>query len=345
MLPALVATSIVGLLAGLIALWMERTRIRERVAHAEWDAARQYAAAHAFAPSDWKKLEQLVRRHAPGEPYRAVSWRPAFEACVTQEIRRARAADDQVPLERLGGELRRFRQMLGHGKCSPGHQLISTREIEAGTTLYLKLPQQDREALFMVRVARCDDVFLDITFESATADLPPHEPPATVDVAFSRDDDARYEFRAEVLPEQKTPQSWRLFHPEKLARIQKRLSLRAYFPFALHVAPSRETTASPADPSNSRTVAGESLSVGGLSFNSAEAYAPQDLLLIWPNGLLPHPLPEPLRARVLEVHPALSGHYTVRAKFEHLPEGAETAIQDRVFREIKRSPDRARMTS
>lgn len=221
---------LVGLFA-LAIVWELVRRARARALHraAQWESIEQIASEKELTDNEFDLLREVLQRHHPDDPLRAVTTRLHFDRCVRAEMEFLAQQGDSEKLAQIGAILRDIRRALALDFVSFGQRIESTRELYPNQILLLA-PKGDVSPHWIKgRVQMVDEAFFWVS-PMVGADSPPAwRAGEELRCRLWREEDARYAFSVVLAATEHAPEMWRIQHAEKLSRMQQRAHYRTRF--------------------------------------------------------------------------------------------------------------------
>lgn len=220
---------LVGLFAGAVALeFYRRHRDRRLRLEAEWRGVRDLCRDRELPEGDWKLLRAIVEQYAADSPYKAVTKRRLFDDCMVSYFRALTASARGEEVASRGVQLRDIRRQLGLDYVPLGQRIRSTRELQAGQSMWVAPAAGHDPQWRHFTVTSVDEAVFQLAPVGAEA-LPDYAPGATLKFRFWREDDARYVFDAPPLPVAGDPPGLKVAHVESMKRNQARAHYRVRF--------------------------------------------------------------------------------------------------------------------
>lgn len=236
-----VAFAMFGLLVGAFVIEIMRRRIdRRKRLEAEWRGVETIVRERDLGEAEGTRLRELLTRHAPMDPYAAVTVRAVYDRCVEAEMTRlANEAPEQVPA--TGSTLRMVREELGLDFIPVGQRIHSTRELYLQQLVHVAFGDRPASSDWIeMLVNGVDEAYFFLTPPTGAA-LPPAKPGETIHCRMWREDDARYRYSTTVEAVRGAPSELVLSHTKALRRTQARAHFRIRFdlPVEISVLPGR----------------------------------------------------------------------------------------------------------
>lgn len=314
-----------------------RRRDRRLRLEAEWRALRALAAERGVPPDDLRVLEEVVARHAPDHPYRAVTQRHAFDQVVEKEMNRPA---DPAAYRARGVQLRDIRVAIGMDFAPIGQRIHSTRELYLQQQLWVSTGAGDAEWHRLTVFAVDEAHFLAAPVNGDP--LPAFQPGAALRFRMWREEDARYLFTATVDQVERAPAGIRVRHTAELNRRQSRSHYRLRHEDAVDIAilaapkAGGDAVAS-ADQPVVGTLRGRfsSLSGGGFSVVVGQPVPRQVLLRV--TLALEGQDPFEATGRIVGDAPLMGGRHLVRAAFVGMDDDHRDRITHYIFQVQQRA--------
>lgn len=224
--------------AFLLAYWVEKYRRQrewKRTLEAEWASALDVARDKDFSPQEITLLEDLIRRFAPDQPFRAVTMRQVFNQCAEKAMDEALQQGDKALFDRRGEVLRDIRVKLGLDYVPLGLRIQSTRELYTRQPVWIApSPEQEEHLWTRMLVCNVDEGHFYLEHDD-TVPMPAIQPGNTVHFRLWREEDARYEFDARLVAVRHEPTEWKLAHSSRLRRLQSRAHYRIRYDYPCEV--------------------------------------------------------------------------------------------------------------
>jgi hypothetical protein len=307
-----------------------RRRDRQLRLKAEWKAVGDLARERDCSAKEVKLLEEVVARHAPDHPFRAVTARYAFDDIVEREMN---AITDPLQYKLQGVALRDIRMRLSLDYAPLGQRINSTRELHLQQQVWVSA-EGGQGDWFRMMVSIVDEAHFYITPQEGTA-LPPFKAGDELRFRLWRAEDARYIFSATVDAVESAPPALMIHHTTALNRRQSRAHYRLRFDDSTDIA----LLSAPADGDYSHLEARPvvaslrghftSLSGGGFAVVVNQA-TPKQVLARVTLSFGGH---DPFQAigRIVGVTPLMGGRYLLRAAFVGLEEEHRDKITHYIF--------------
>lgn len=206
-----------------IEVFRRRSQRRLRLA-AEWEVVRQIAAQRDLSKAEWSVLEQLIRRHAPEAPHRAVTVRQQFDVCIERDLEEVQRLNDTEAFAGRGILLRDLRTQLGLDYIPFGQRIHSTRELYLDQIILIAGPGEG-VARHRMKVSSVDEAYFRLVPESP-GEAPAFRPGDELRFRMWREQDGRYVFSAKVAAIEEAPRTWVFAHAQELRRTQARAHFR-----------------------------------------------------------------------------------------------------------------------
>lgn len=326
-------------LAVLLAATREFRERRRRNRH-RWEAVHEVARKKELNDDEWRLLREVLARHAPKDPVRAVTVRQRFDECMAAEMSALRTRSDMAVLIQSGRRLRDIRVLLALDYVPLGQEIHSTRELHVGQNLWLAPKTKAEPDWVRFRVTRVDEAFFAVsTADDSPPGNPLFRPGQAVQCHMWREEDARYSLETSIAQVEDNPAEWILFHSEELHRVQDREFFRVRHSQSIMVnvlnAPVGGAEAPAAELQKRRVVSRISgrtmnISAGGTVFVTQQAMPKQVLLQFQID--LPEEDPLNLFARIVESSPLSGGRHLVRVEFISVADEQRDALARHVLR-------------
>lgn len=309
---------------------LRRRRDRRLRLKAEWKAVGDLARERECSAAEVKLLEEVVARHAPEHPFRAVTVRYAFDECVEREMN---SITDRTVYKQRGIALRDIRVHLSLDYAPLGQRISSTRELYLQQHVWVS-DEGGQGDWYRMTVSTVDEAHFYIEPQEGTA-LPPFHAEQTLRFRLWRAEDARYIFAATVEGVESAPPALMIRHTTNLNRRQSRAHYRLRYDESTDIA----LISAPADGDYSnlelRPVVASlrghftSLSGGGFAVVVNQA-TPKQVLARVTLSFGGH---DPFKAtgRIVGVTPLMGGRYLLRAAFVGLEDEYRDKITHYIF--------------
>lgn len=199
------------------------TRNRERV---QTNAIADIYEDKKLNKEEIRLMNELLDRHVPDNPLRAVTTRDGFGECVRREIERIIEFGAAGDAQKMGVRLRDMRLALGLDFVPVGKPIFSSRELHIGQVIII-LPKEDQRAKKTRMVLKdIDEAYLYLSPEKPSAPLK-FTDGTLMACDLWRDEDGRYTFESRIVYYGTEHAEWRLMHNRgKLSRTQDREHFR-----------------------------------------------------------------------------------------------------------------------
>lgn len=191
----------------------------------EWKAVADIVAARDISTDEAELLDQVVRKHHPNHPLKAITLRHDFEACVEAEMSQLKKSGDKKAFEERGAGLRDLRCQLGLDYIPIGQRISSSRDLGSGQWMSVSRAEEGNQPWFRMMVETVDEAYLYVSRHGKDA-APTFREGETIRCRLWRDEDARYIFTTKVVVFDDPPPAWRLEHVSDMQRVQTRAHFR-----------------------------------------------------------------------------------------------------------------------
>jgi c-di-GMP-binding flagellar brake protein YcgR len=337
--PTLVAVAMVmvAMLVGAFVIEILRRRIdKRRRVEAEWRGVETIIRERDLGEPESKRLHDLLDRHAPEDPYRAVTVRAAFNECVEAEMDRVQE-EQPDHLAETGSTLRLIREELGLDFIPVGQRINSTRELYLQQLIYVAFVEKPAASDWReMHVDAVDEAYFFLSPPKGEA-LPAARAGEVIQCRMWREDDARYRYSTTVAGVRTSPPELVLAHTKDLRRTQARAHFRVRYEQAaeIEVLPGRvEERYQDLDERDVITrVRGRvtSLSGGGFAVMT-NTPIPKQVVLRTRLELDVDAGPVQVAASLVGSTPLYGGRYLLRGTFVNIDDDTRERITHYVFR-------------
>lgn len=337
--PTLVAVTVVVvvMLVGAFAIEIIRRRMeRRKRIDAEWRGVETIIKERDLGDEEAAQLRRLLERHAPDDPYPAVTVRAIFDRCVEAEMARLESQHPDRVAEG-GSRLRMIREELGLDFVPVGQRIDCTRELYLQQLIYVATNGKPAASDWREMVVNgVDEAYFFMTPRKGEA-LPPTKPGDTLQCRMWREDDARYRFSTTVAAIRKAPAELVLTHTKAFRRTQARAHFRIRYEQAAEVAVLPGRVEEQYHDLDQREVITRvrarltSLSGGGFAM-MVNAPIPKQVVLRTRLDLDVDAGPVTVAAALVGSTPLFGGRYLVRGAFVDIDDETRDRITHFVFR-------------
>lgn len=327
---------LVGLFVGAVLLELYRRRRDRRLRLlAEWRGVRELCRDRELPGEDWALLRAIIAQYAPDAPYKAVTTRKRFDACMARYFEALRATSSEDEITSRGEQLRHIRLQLGLDYVPLGQRIETTRELETGLSIWAAPATGAHPQWRHFAVDAVDEAYFHL--KQVGGDEPPDFAAGDrLKCRFWREEDARYVFEAPVHRATTAPPRWTFAHVESLTRNQARAHYRVRFDHAVNAAVLSASRSGEYGDIARRPVVTHvrgrttSISGGGLALLFEQPVPSQVLLRV------PLTLPNHEGALTVHLHPVSAqplggGRWLLRGKFVGMDEDTREIITRYVF--------------
>ena len=327
-------------LAFVMAGWRRRQQEHQR-RQSEWENVREIADEREISKEEWALLREIIERHRPHAPLRAITTRREFDLCIDAEMD-GLGPDVNTPEGELRGQmLRDIRIRLGLDYVPLGQRIDNTRDLIPGQTLWVAEPEQVTPQWHRTIVSAVDEAHFYLSPEAGSAPISFH-PGDTLRFRLYREEDARYVLSARLLAVEDDPPRWKFEHSGELKRLQARAHYRIRHEQTVEVqiltAPPGTGIRAIDEHSVSARIRGRvtSLSAGGYALMLPQEVSTSALLRF--ELALPEEASFTVLGRIVDSAPLTGGRYLVRGAFVSMSHERRELITRYVFRQQQHQP-------
>ncbi len=204
---------------------LHRRRKRRQALASAWQAVEQLIESKSMPERESRFLRVFLKNYAPAAPYRAITERALFNACVELDIADTARLRNPETLREHGTVLRAIRRALGLDFCPIGQPIHSTRELSRGQPLWVSPAGKQDGPWARASITGIDEAFLQVRPSERKRGLEA-KAGLMLQCRLWREEDARYLFTSTIDSIEGAPEVWKMRHSGGLKRVQARSHYR-----------------------------------------------------------------------------------------------------------------------